>query len=326
MKIGISIGDLNGIGLEIVFKTFLNTDLIIDNTVILFASSQAVSSYLEKLSIEHNYNSIEKIEDALVNKISILEIWKESIKLKLGTPSKATGKYAVSSFMNAVKALKNNKIDILVTAPIDKNTIQTETFYFPGHTDYLKQELQGSGMMLLMTDSLRVGLVTDHLPIRQVADAINIESINTKAKALHKCLKQDFAIKKPKIAILGLNPHCGDGGVIGSEDNEIVIPAIKILQEQGINAFGPFPADSFFGSNNYKNYDAILAMYHDQGLGPFKTLSFGKGVNYTAGLNKIRTSPDHGTAYDIAGKGIANAASFKAADQTAIQVFENRKS
>jgi 4-hydroxythreonine-4-phosphate dehydrogenase len=325
MKIGISIGDLNGIGLEIIFKTFLDTDLLIDNTIILFASSQAVSSYLEKLNIKHNHNSIETIEAALINTINVLEVWNEPIKLNLGSPSKETGKYAVSSFINAVKALKNNKIDILVTAPIDKNTIQTPTFYLPGHTDYLKQELQGSGMMLLMTDSLRVGLVTDHLPIRQVADAINIESISTKAKALHKCLKQDFAIKNPKIAVLGLNPHCGDGGVIGSEEDEIVIPTIKKLQEQNINASGPFPADSFFGSNNYKKYDAILAMYHDQGLTPFKTLSFGKGVNYTAGLEKIRTSPDHGTAYDIAGKDIANPASFRAAVQTAIQVFENRK-
>jgi len=326
MKIGISIGDLNGIGLEIIFKTFTNIELLVNNTVVLFASEQAISSYLKELNFDITYNSINAIKDALIDQINILEVFNKPIKLDLGTPSKEAGKYAVKSFVSAVKALKLNEIDVLVTAPIDKNTIQTKDFYFPGHTDYLKQELQGSGMMLLMTNSLRVGLVTDHLPIRKVADAISIESVSIKAKALDNCLKQDFAIKTPKIAILGLNPHCGDGGVIGSEDDEIVIPAIQKLQEQGVDAFGPFPADSFFGSNNYKNYDAILAMYHDQGLTPFKTLSFGKGVNYTAGLDKIRTSPDHGTAYDIAGKGIANEASFTAAVKTAIAVFENRRS
>lgn len=324
IKIGISVGDLNGIGLEIIFKTFVDSTDFKNTTPILFASKQSVLAYQKQLNTSFGINTITTINDAIQGQLNILEIWSENVIVNLGKASYETGQYAIKSFVAAVSALKNNEIDVLITAPIDKKTVQSDDFYFPGHTDYLIQELEGSGMMLLMTNSLRVGLVTDHLSIRQVADAISKERIMRKATALYNCLKQDFVIQNPKIAILGLNPHCGDGGVIGSEDDEIVIPAISALNEQGIQTFGPFPADSFFGSDNYKNYDAILAMYHDQGLTPFKTLSFGKGVNYTAGLDKIRTSPDHGTAYDIAGKGIANAQSFKEAVQTAITIFKNR--
>ncbi len=323
-KIGLTAGDLNGIGLEIIFKTFNKSNVLSNTIPIVFANSQVVLAYQEQLKKTYFFNKIVAIAEAKPNMLNVLQVWEENTPITLGTPSKITGKYAVQSFVSAVAALKNNEIDVLVTAPIDKKTIQTTTFHFPGHTDYLLQELKGTGMMLLMTDTLRVGLVTDHLPISQVAQAISKKRIIAKATALNNCLKQDFNIKKPQIAILGLNPHCGDGGVIGSEDDTIVKPAIAQLQVNGIDAIGPLPADSFFGSNNYKKYDAILAMYHDQGLTPFKTLSFGQGVNYTAGLNKIRTSPDHGTAYDIAGKGIANEASFEAAVKAAIFIYKNR--
>ncbi len=325
MKIGISVGDLNGIGLEIILKTFSNFTSFKNTTPIVFASKQAVEDYQKKLRSSFRVNYIKSVEDAKEHNLNVLTIWDNVISLQIGTPSKETGKHAVISFVKAVAFLKNNKIDALVTAPIDKKTIQSKYFYFPGHTDYLIKELAGEGMMLLMTKTLRVGLVTDHLPIREVATAITEDRIITKAVALDKCLKQDFAIKKPKIALLGLNPHCGDNGVIGTEDDEIVSPAIAQLVHNGIAAFGPFPADSFFGSGNYKNYDAILAMYHDQGLTPFKTLSFGKGVNYTAGLNKVRTSPDHGTAYDIAGRNKADESSFKEAVLAAIEIVNNRK-
>jgi len=325
MKIGISVGDLNGIGLEIILKTFSDFSSFKNTTPIIFASKQAVVSYQKKLNSFYEVHYIAEISAAKENALNVLTIWNNTISLQIGTPSKETGKHAVISFVKAVEFLKKNKIDALVTAPIDKKTIQSKDFYFPGHTDYLIKELTGDGMMLLMTKTLRVGLVTDHLPIRQVADAVTKERIIAKATALDKCLKEDFAIKVPRIALLGLNPHCGDNGVIGTEDDEVVSPAIAELVANGINAFGPFPADSFFGSGNYKNYDAILAMYHDQGLTPFKTLSFGKGVNYTAGLNKVRTSPDHGTAYDIAGKNKADESSFKEAVLAAIEIVNNRK-
>jgi 4-hydroxythreonine-4-phosphate dehydrogenase len=213
---------------------------------------------------------------------------------------------------------------VLVTAPINKYNIQSEDFKFPGHTDYLDQELEGSAIMMMVQDNLRVGLLTDHIPLSDVASHLTEDLIIKKIETVKQSLIQDFSINKPKIAVLGLNPHCGDGGVIGKEDDAILKPALKKIFEKGVLVFGPFAADGFFGSNQYEKYDAIVATYHDQGLIPFKTLSFGNGVNYTAGLNKIRTSPDHGTAYEIAGKGIADYNSFKEAIYLAIDIFHSR--
>ena len=233
-------------------------------------------------------------------------------------------KYAIKSFVAATNALKENQIDVLVTAPINKYNIQSEEFNFPGHTDYLDKQLEGEALMFMIQDNLRVGLLTDHLPINEVSKHLNEELINRKVRTINESLIKDFKIRKPKIAVLGLNPHAGDGGVIGKEDEQIIKPAIKKIFDKGALVFGPFPADGFFGSNQFEKYDAVIAAYHDQGLVPFKTLSFGKGVNYTAGLDKIRTSPDHGTAFDIAGKGAADHGSFKEAVYLALDVYHNR--
>ena len=220
--------------------------------------------------------------------------------------------------------MKENQIDVLVTAPINKYNIQSEEFKFPGHTDYLDKELEGNALMLMVQDNLRVGLLTDHIPVNDVAEHLTEKLIIQKIETIKQTLIQDFGINKPKIAVLALNPHAGDNGVIGKEDDELVKPVIKKMFEKGTLVFGPFAADGFFGSSQYQKYDAVVATYHDQGLIPFKTLSFGGGVNYTAGLNKIRTSPDHGTAYEIAGKGIADYNSFKEAVYTAIDIYNSR--
>jgi len=225
----------------------------------------------------------------------------------------------------ATQALINDEVDVLVTAPINKHNIQQENFSFPGHTDYLAQKLEGDSLMFMVTDTLKVGLFTDHLPVKEVSDVITPELIKKKMTLVQKSLIQDFAIRKPKIAVLGINPHTGDNGVIGSEDDVVLRPTLAELSEQGMLVFGPFAADSFFGSNAYAQYDAIVASYHDQGLIPFKTLSFGEGVNFTAGLRKIRTSPDHGTAYEIAGKSLANEASFRAAVFSALSIYNKRQ-
>jgi 4-hydroxythreonine-4-phosphate dehydrogenase len=226
--------------------------------------------------------------------------------------------------VSATKALKESKIDVLVTAPINKYNIQADDFKFPGHTDYLNQELSGDALMFMVQDNLRVGLLTDHIPVNDVAKHLSEELITQKIETIKQSLIQDFSINKPKIAVLGLNPHAGDGGVIGKEDDTLLKPVIKKLFDKGTLVFGPYPADGFFGNSQYEKFDAVIAAYHDQGLIPFKTLSFGNGVNYTAGLDKIRTSPDHGTAYDIAGKGIANHNSFKEAVFLAIDVYNSR--
>jgi 4-hydroxythreonine-4-phosphate dehydrogenase len=244
--------------------------------------------------------------------------------LEFGVNDPIVGSFAIKSFVAATKALKDNQIDVLVTAPINKYNIQSDEFKFPGHTDYLNQELDGDALMLMVSDALKIGLLTDHVPVNEVSKHLNEKLIVDKVKSLALSLTQDFGIRKPRIAILGLNPHCGDNGVIGKEDDEIIRPALTKLFEKGTLVFGPFAADSFFGSHQHEKYDAVLACYHDQGLIPFKTLSFGNGVNYTAGLNKIRTSPDHGTAYEIAGKNQADYNSFKEAVYLAIDIYNSR--
>jgi 4-hydroxythreonine-4-phosphate dehydrogenase len=269
-------------------------------------------------------HGIDRLDQIVLGKINVLNVWQEGVEINFGLNDEKIGKYAIKSFVTATKALKEGLIDVLVTAPINKYNIQSEEFKFPGHTDYLDQELEGNALMLMVQDNLRVGLLTDHIPLNEVASHLTEELIIKKIETIKQSLIQDFSINKPKIAVLGLNPHCGDGGVIGKEDEAILKPALKKIAEKGTLVFGPFAADGFFGSNQYEKYDAIIATYHDQGLIPFKTLSFGNGVNYTAGLNKIRTSPDHGTAYDIAGKGVADFNSFKEAIYLAIDIYNSR--
>jgi 4-hydroxythreonine-4-phosphate dehydrogenase len=325
IKVGISIGDCNGVGIEIILKTFLDKRMLDFCTPIIFGSTKLISAYKKDLNIDIQFNGIKYAVKALNGKLNILNIWNEDVPIELGKATKVAGEHAFKSLESATNALAKGEIDVLVTAPINKDNIQSESFHFPGHTEYLESKLNGESLMILMTDEIRIGLITGHIPISKVSETITSELIIKKAENLYNTLVQDFAISKPKIAVLGLNPHCGDHGVIGNEDDEIVRPTLTKIQEEGKLVYGPFAADSFFGSNSYRNFDGILAMYHDQGLAPFKTLSFGEGVNYTAGLNKIRTSPDHGTAYDIAGKGIAKTSSFKEAIFTAIKIYKTRQ-
>ena len=322
--VGISIGDLNGIGSEVILKTFEDTRMLELCTPVIFANAKIVSFLRKELNIDIAIHGIDKIEQLVVGKINVLNVWREGVNLELGKNDDVVGSYAIKSFVAATKALKEGLVDVLVTAPINKYNIQSEEFKFPGHTDYLDKELEGDALMLMVHDDLRVGLLTDHVPVNEVAKHLNEKLISSKIKTIIQTLKQDFEIEKPKVAVLGLNPHSGDNGVIGQEEEKIMKPALKKLFEAGNMVFGPFPADGFFGSAQYEKYDAVIATYHDQGLIPFKTLSFGNGVNYTAGLNKVRTSPDHGTAYEIAGKGVANHESFKEAVYLAIDIYNKR--
>ncbi|MFA7445401.1 MAG: 4-hydroxythreonine-4-phosphate dehydrogenase PdxA [Flavobacteriaceae bacterium] len=322
--VGISIGDLNGVGSEIILKTFEDTRMLELCTPVIFAGTKVFSFLNKTLQTNINFFGIDHINQLVHGKINVLNVWKEPVAVEFGKSDPEIGKYAVLSFKEAVKALKNDEIDVLITAPINKYTAESKEFQFAGHTEYLAQELQGEALMLLTTDDLRVGLLTGHIPLQEVASKLNEDLIRKKALTLEKALIQDFGIHKPKIAVLGLNPHSGDEGVIGREEIEIITPAIQKLFDQGHYIFGPFSADGFFGSEAYKKYDAVLATYHDQGLIPFKTIAFGQGVNYTAGLDKIRTSPDHGTAFDIAGKGIADESSFREAIYMALDIYKSR--
>ncbi|MBD3582223.1 4-hydroxythreonine-4-phosphate dehydrogenase PdxA [Flavobacterium selenitireducens] len=322
--VGISIGDLNGIGSEVVLKTFEDSRMLEFCTPVIFANVKVLSFVKKTFESQSMLHGIDSLDQIVIGKINVLNVWREPVDLNFGSNDEKIGEYAIKSFTTAVAALKDGGIDVLVTAPINKYNIQSEEFKFPGHTDYLAQELQGNALMLMVKDNLRVGLLTDHVPVNDVASHLNETLIRTKIETVKKALIQDFSINKPKIAVLGLNPHAGDNGVIGKEDEQLLRPVIKKMFETGTMVFGPYPADGFFGSGQYEKFDAVIAAYHDQGLIPFKTLAFGKGVNYTAGLDKIRTSPDHGTAYDIAGKGIADHSSFAEAVYMAIDIFHSR--
>lgn len=325
LKLGISIGDLNGIGGEIILKTFDDSRMLDFCTPIIFASVKTLSFLKKHFDLSINLQGIEKVSEAIDGKVNVINVWKENVAINFGAEDPESGKYAFKSLQAATKALKDDEIDVLVTAPINKNTIQSEEFKFPGHTDYLARELQGDSLMFMITDNLKVGLLTDHVPLKDIAQIISPELIEKKITTIQKTLQQDFRISKPKIAVLGINPHSGDHGLIGQEDETILKPTIQKLKDKGYLVFGPYAADSFFGSKNHENFDAIIASYHDQGLIPFKTLSFGEGVNFTAGLKKVRTSPDHGTAFEIAGKNCANINSFKEAVFKAIEIFKTRE-
>ena len=324
--VGISIGDLNGIGGEVILKALEDTQILDLCTPVIFGSARVLTINKRAIGSKAKFHGIESLEDILPKRINVLNLWKEQPNIEFGKQDKEIGKYAVSSLEAATEALKENKIDVLVTAPIDKWNIQSEKFHFPGHTNYLAKELGGESLMLLVSDSLRVGLLTDHVPISEVTSHITPKLIRDKVKLMADSLLQDFGIRKPKIAVLGLNPHSGDRGVIGKEDDEIISPTLKVIrEEENTLVYGPYAADSFFGSKVYAQFDGILACYHDQGLVAFKTMSFGTGVNFTAGLNRVRTSPDHGTAYDIAGKGFASSDSFLQAIFLAIDVYRSRE-
>lgn len=323
--VGISQGDINGIGLEVIIKTLMEPGISEICTPVLFSSQKTVTAYRRALGLdEFHFSPIRNFNQINIKKTNVYVCYEEEVTIEPGISTPLGGKYAFLSLEKATQALADGHIHALVTAPINKSNIQSEQFKFAGHTEYLGEKLGGEPLMILCSDSgLRVALVTGHVSLKEVASKITIESVSSKIKQLHDALLKDFGIRKPKIAVLGLNPHAGDEGVIGKEDAEIIKPAIE---QTKLNAliYGPYPADGFFGSEIYKKFDGVLAMYHDQGLIPFKSLAFNEGVNFTAGLNAVRTSPDHGTAYDIAGKNLANELSFKKAIYTAIDVCKNR--
>lgn len=327
IKLGITIGDLNGIGLEVILKTLADERVLRYCTPVIYGSTKVVAYHKNIIDpFDYQINSIQHGESPRTDRINVVNCWSENVNITLGKPSDNSGKYAYMALDIAAADLKAGLIDALVTAPINKQAMKLADFPFPGHTEYFTQAFQSvESLMLMVNEELRIGLVTNHLPIREVAQDITKEKVTTKISILHETLKIDFGIERPTIAVLGLNPHAGDGGVIGSEEENIIRPAVIAAKKNGIMSLGPYPADSLFGSGQYRKFDGILAMYHDQGLVPFKLLSFGKGVNYTAGLPYIRTSPDHGTAYDIAGKNEADPSSFRQALFSAIDIVRKRK-
>ena len=325
IKVGISIGDLNGIGLETIIKTFKDSRMMDFCTPIIFGSTKVVAIHRKALEMQDfNFNIINKTEDAHPKKANLLNIWKDEVEIKFGKATTRSGELAFDSLKQATQALKDKKIDVLVTAPINKASIKEKVSGFIGHTEFLQGNFDGESLMIMLSEVMKIAFVTGHVPLTDVKKAITTENIYAKTVQLNTSLIQDFGIRKPKIAVLGLNPHAGEEGMLGNEENDIITPTIKKLKEEGIMAFGPYPADSFFINKNLQQFDGILSMYHDQGLTAFKTLCFSEGVNYTAGLNIVRTSPVHGTAYEIAGQGIADEQSFRQAVYLACDIFKKR--
>ena len=327
IRVGITHGDINGIGYEVILKTFSDQRMTELCVPIIYGSSKVAAYHRKALDLPAvNINVVSRAEEAGLNRVNIINCVEDDIKVELTQSTPVAGRAAYKALEAAVADLKSGAIDVLVTAPINKHNIQNAQFHFPGHTEYLEQTL-GDGqkaLMILMTDTLRVALVTGHIPVSQVPSQITVENIVTKLQVFNQSLKQDFTIIKPRIAVLALNPHAGDNGVIGNEEAEIIKPAMEEAERLGVMSFGPFPADGFFGSKMYEDFDGVLAMYHDQGLAPFKALAMEEGVNYTAGLPFVRTSPAHGTAYNIAGQNLASESSFRQAVYTALDVYRRQ--
>ncbi|MDR1003824.1 MAG: 4-hydroxythreonine-4-phosphate dehydrogenase PdxA [Prevotellaceae bacterium] len=327
IKVGITQGDINGVSYEVILKTFSEPTMLELCTPIIYGSPKIAAYYRKSLDLPTNFSIINSASDAGHNRLSVISCTDDEVKVEYGKADPEVGKAAVSALERAVEEYRQGLFDVLVTAPINKHTIQSEHFNFPGHTEYIEERL-GNGnkaLMILMKDDFRVALVTGHIPVGQIASTITKELIVEKLSVFHHSLRQDFAIGAPRIAVLSLNPHAGDNGLLGTEESDIIIPAMKEAAKQGMLCYGPYPADGLMGTGNYTHFDGILAMYHDQGLAPFKALAMEDGVNYTAGLPVIRTSPAHGTAYDIAGKGIADENSFRQAVYTAIDIYRRRK-
>ena len=327
LKIGISIGDVNGIGLEIIIKTLLDNRILEYFTPIVYGNTKVSSFHRKVLEInDFSFNVIDSPEHAHTKRANMINCWQEDVKITLGEENEIGGRYAFLSLKHAVDDLVAGKIDALVTAPINKHNIQREEFDFPGHTEYLQARTESDDVLMFMiSDDLRVGVVTGHIPVKDIASNISTEAIVSKLRLMDASLRKDFWIQKPKIAVLGLNPHAGDSGLIGVEDEQIIAPAIEQARSTGVFCFGPYPADGFFASETYTKFDAVLAMYHDQGLIPFKHIASRSGVNFTAGLSVVRTSPDHGTGYDIAGKNVASETSFGEAIFAAIHIVARRR-
>lgn len=325
IKVGFSVGDYNGISTEIIIKALKNKSITDFFTPVIFASGKLFSYQKNVFKIQQTYHYINEANQAKDGKINMVNLWKDAVNVEFGQPTEESTKMAIDSLNAATEALLKGEINVLVTSPINKDKMMEQGFKHAGHTGFLEEKANKKGLMFLVTDDLKVAVCTHHIPVSEVASKITKEEIINKVKILEESLIQDFAISKPKIALLGLNPHSGDGGKIGKEEIEIISPAIRELNDQGTLAFGPYPADSFFQPEKYEKFDAVLAMYHDQGLTPFKTLAYADGVNFTAGLPFIRTSPDHGVAYDIAGQDKADESSLSASIFMAIEIFKNRK-
>lgn len=327
IKIGITQGDINGVGYEVILKTFADPAMLELCTPVIYGSPKVAAYHRKAIDLPTNFSIINSAAEATDNRLNVVNCSDDEIKVEFSKATAEAGKAALDALEKAIAEYADGLIDAIVTAPINKHTIQSEEFSFPGHTEYIEQKL-GNGnkaLMILMKGDFRVALVTGHIPVSQIASTLSKELIEEKLTIFNRSLKQDFGIDAPRIAVLSLNPHAGDGGLLGSEEQEIIIPALQEMAAQGILCFGPYPADGFMGSGNFSHFDGILAMYHDQGLAPFKALAMDEGVNYTAGLPVVRTSPAHGTAYDIAGKGTASEDSFRQAIYVAIDVFRNRK-
>jgi 4-hydroxythreonine-4-phosphate dehydrogenase len=326
IRVGITLGDINSIGPEVVIKTLMEPGVYANTIPVIYGNSKVISFHKKALDQnEFNFLTIKDATEAKPKKINVINCWEEDVNVVLGEKNANGGKYALKSLEAAVADLKNNRIDVLVTAPINKDSVRDAGFEFPGHTEYLAHVSEAKDVLMLMVaGDLRVGVVTGHVPLKDVPALITKERIENKLRLLLSTLRKDFMISKPRIAVLGLNPHAGDKGTIGNEELDIIIPVIQKFREEGELIFGAYSADGFFGSSNLKNFDAILSMYHDQGLTGFKSISFDEGVNFTAGLPIVRTSPDHGTAYDIAGKNLASANSFRNAYYLAVDVYEKR--
>ncbi|ANE52279.1 4-hydroxythreonine-4-phosphate dehydrogenase PdxA [Flavisolibacter tropicus] len=324
--IGISCGDLNGIGMEVIIKTFSDNRILEQCTPIIFASNKLVNFYRKGATDNHfNYQVIKDFSKVNHKQINVFNCWEEEVTITPGQLNEVGGRYAVKSLQSAMQALQEGHIQGIVTAPIHKKNVQSESFNYTGHTPYLKAASGAEDvLMILYADNLRVALVTEHIPVKEIASTITKAMIVSKLRLLHQCLQRDFGIDKPKIAVLGLNPHAGDEGLVGNEEETIIKPAIKEAKQQDKLIYGPFSADAFFARHSYQQFDAVLAMYHDQGLIPFKTIAANEGVNFTAGLSFVRTSPDHGTAFDIAGKNIAEPSSFISAVFECVDIINRR--
>ena len=326
IKIGITLGDVNGIGPEIIIKS-LNKKEVLNHFVPIIYGSSKVIAYHKNIVTDpsFNFSSVASPEKAMTGRVNVINCWNENVNITLGKASEEGGKFARLSLEKATFDLKSGNIDAMVTAPINKQAMKLSGFEHVGHTEYIEKELGGKSLMMMVSDIMRVGLVSNHLPLKDAAAAMTRETLQKKLNIFYKSLQRDFGIEKPVIAVLGLNPHAGDEGTIGIEEQEIIRPVIIEAKKSGMLVMGPFPADGFFGSSKFSKFDGILAMYHDQGLIPFKALSFGRGINFTAGLSGIRTSPDHGTAYDIVGKNEADPGSFRQALYLAKDIAFNRQ-
>jgi len=325
--VGITLGDINGIGPEVIIKALSDSRMLNHMTPLIFGSSKVLSFYRKMLNIEDfHYNQIKSIEELNQKKINLINCWQDTIEINVGEETAEAGNCAYLALVEAMNYLKEDKIDALVTGPINKKNIQREDFKFVGHTDYITKELgEKDSLMLMVADDLRIGVVTAHIPLQKVSEHLTKSGVSAKLQLLIKTLKNDFGQAKPRVAVLSLNPHAGENGLLGNEEIDIIQPVIKDFKEKGHLVFGPFPSDGFFGSMEFQKFDGILAMYHDQGLIPFKMLGFERGVNFTAGISKVRTSPDHGTAYSLAGKNMANPESMREALYTASETVKIRK-